>query len=228
VGEVRGVQLHPPSGPAEIPSKGLDGRQARSLRTREAIAEALLDLIEGGNFFPSTSQIAEQAGVSERSVYHHFSERSELIREVASRQFQRVLRLVEDIDPEAPLEVRLDCFVREMVRILRSLAPVKRLALALEPTIPEIREARGRFVEAARGRVRSVFARELAQLSPLERDRLVALVCAVLSSGAWEELVFQGMAEMEVVDLFKLALDSILSKVLARAEGRGGAASGAL
>ncbi|MEO2168125.1 MAG: hypothetical protein ABGY42_08390, partial [bacterium] len=41
----------------------VDGRTARSLRSRQAVVEALLDLLEGGNLRPTAAQIAERAGL---------------------------------------------------------------------------------------------------------------------------------------------------------------------
>ena len=42
----------------------LDGRLARSARTRHAVVDALLDLLGEGDLRPTAARIAERAGVS--------------------------------------------------------------------------------------------------------------------------------------------------------------------
>ena len=50
------------------PAAELDGRRARTVRTRAAILEAVLALLRGGDINPTAAEIARQAGVSLRSI----------------------------------------------------------------------------------------------------------------------------------------------------------------
>ena len=52
----------------------IDGRLARSARTRHAVVDALLDLLGEGDLRPTAARIAERAGVSLRIVFHHFED----------------------------------------------------------------------------------------------------------------------------------------------------------
>jgi len=52
----------------------IDGRSARALRTREAIVDACVSLIEDGELRPTAPRVAERAGVSVRSVFQHFAD----------------------------------------------------------------------------------------------------------------------------------------------------------
>ena len=56
----------------------LDGRRARTVRTRAAILEALLALLRGGDINPTAAEIARKAGVSLRSIAQHFPRRGDL------------------------------------------------------------------------------------------------------------------------------------------------------
>ncbi|MDX6728473.1 MAG: TetR/AcrR family transcriptional regulator, regulator of autoinduction and epiphytic fitness, partial [Baekduia sp.] len=47
----------------------LDGRVARSHRTRAAIVEALVSLLEAGNVQPTIEEIAARASVAPRTVF---------------------------------------------------------------------------------------------------------------------------------------------------------------
>ena len=69
----------------------IDGRTARARRTREAIVDATLALLDAGNLRPSADEIAERAGVSPRSIFQHFGDRETLQRAVGARQTERVV-----------------------------------------------------------------------------------------------------------------------------------------
>ena len=60
--------------PAPVP----DGRRLRSERSRQAIIEASLGLIEEGILVPTAQQISERAGVGIRSFFRHFSDMEQL------------------------------------------------------------------------------------------------------------------------------------------------------
>jgi len=58
--------------------KTVDGRRQRTERSRQAIIDAMLALIDEGNLVPSAQQVSERAGVGIRSVFRHFSEMEQL------------------------------------------------------------------------------------------------------------------------------------------------------
>ncbi|NCV76101.1 TetR family transcriptional regulator, partial [bacterium] len=60
----------------------VDGRVARSERTREAIAEALLELLEEGVLRPRAQEIAKRADVAVRTVFQHFDDMEGLYAEI--------------------------------------------------------------------------------------------------------------------------------------------------
>src|SRR4051794_7539538 len=74
-----------------------DGRTARSQRTRDSVVEALLDLLNAGNPRPTAREIAEQAGVSLRSVYVHFDDLEDLFLAATGRHLERILPLLEKV-----------------------------------------------------------------------------------------------------------------------------------
>ena len=57
-----------------------DGRTVRAERTRQALVDALLSLLDEGQLQPTAERIAVRAGVSERSVFQHFPDREALSR----------------------------------------------------------------------------------------------------------------------------------------------------
>lgn len=88
-----------------------DGRRKRSQRSREAIINATLSIIEGGNFNPTAKDIAREAGVGIRSFFRHFEDMDALYLSVDGhlRRFYEGLFVLPspDAPPDAPLEERL-------------------------------------------------------------------------------------------------------------------------
>jgi len=66
-----------------------DGRVARGQRTRRNVAEALMELLREGDQEPTARAVAQQAGVSLRLVFHHFTEMDDLYHFVAALQLRR-------------------------------------------------------------------------------------------------------------------------------------------
>jgi AcrR family transcriptional regulator len=52
----------------------VDGRRARSERSKQAIIEASLALMEEGYLIPTAQQISNRAGVGMRSFFRHFED----------------------------------------------------------------------------------------------------------------------------------------------------------
>ena len=166
----------------------VDGRGARGARARDAIVEALLALVDGGDLRPTAPRIAERAGLSLRSVFHHFTDVEALFAAAADRQTARILSLASQLPTDGPLAARIKAFVAQRTRLLEAITPVRRAALLLEPFSHEIagRLARGRVL--GRAEVARVFHRELAARSPRDRADLLAALVAATSFPAWETL----------------------------------------
>lgn len=60
--------------PDAVKPEVTDGRRARSERSRQAIIDATLALMEEGNLIPTAQQISDAAGVGIRSFFRHFED----------------------------------------------------------------------------------------------------------------------------------------------------------
>jgi AcrR family transcriptional regulator len=150
----------------------VDGRYARSVRTRTAILEAFVDLIASGERPPS-GVVAERAGVTQRTLFNHFPDVGALVAAAAEHQSAAVAAHLPEAkgDPKA--------WLRAMVTILERIAPVRWAALA-QADRPEIRAAVERVDAALRGRLLEVFADGLASRpAAARRAALDALVLEV-------------------------------------------------
>lgn len=165
-----------------------DGRSARSAKTRDAIADALLDLLGDGNLRPTAKEIAERAGVSVRSVYVHFDDLEDLFCVAAKRHFARVAPMLEPPAATGALPERARAFVEHRVRLYARLGAVARatqLQAPFSPTLARIvRDAHAR----SRDELERVFAAELDSMPDSARVRTVALLDALTNPRSWEIL----------------------------------------
>jgi AcrR family transcriptional regulator len=188
-----------------------DGRHLRSERTRTAIVDALLALLEEGDPQPPAERIAERAGVSRRALFHHFRDVEDLLATAADRQFSRVLPTLRPISPDGPLATRLTAYTAQRCALHARIAPVRRAALLAEPSSPAIAERLRRARALHRTSVELVFGADLAS-SP-HRDEVLAAVVAATSFSVWEELVaHQGLSPSAAERVVRRSLEALITK----------------
>jgi AcrR family transcriptional regulator len=169
--------------PAPVPSPTAS---PRAQRARDAIADALLALLREGDLRATAPRIAARAGVSLRSVFHHFPDLEALHQAAGARQAAAIARLARPIDRAAPLAARLEAFVAQRARVYEFIAPVRRAALLHEPSSPAVANSLADVRGAKRAEALALFARELAG-----RRELAAAVAAVSSYSFWDALRHQ-------------------------------------
>jgi TetR/AcrR family transcriptional regulator, regulator of autoinduction and epiphytic fitness len=150
--------------------------------------EAIIELMEEGELQPTTTAIAARAGVSERTIFQHFSERDSLFLAVAARQADRIRAEWERVPRTGPFDDRLDAFVAQRARILELVSPVRRGALMMEPFSEAVSEGLAGFRKLKREEAARVFAIELERLPDDERAAATAALGMVASWSAWNEL----------------------------------------
>jgi len=84
-----------------------DGRRLRSERSRQAIIDAMLGLVEDGILVPTAQQVSERAGVGIRSVFRHFNDMENLFATADTRIREQYQGLFAGGDREGSLEERL-------------------------------------------------------------------------------------------------------------------------
>src|SRR5438067_2311372 len=166
----------------------IDGRTARARRTREAVVDALLELINEGELRPTAPRIAERAGVSLRSVFQHFSDLEALYAVAAERQLVMIAGLVRRLSPTGPLDDRLEAFVGQRSRVLEALTSVQRASALQEPFSPQLRATTAHLVRLARAEVAHVFGPELADRPVNDRRELLDALDAAAQWWWWEQM----------------------------------------
>ena len=116
----------------------VDGRTARSARTRDAVVAAVLELVRAGNPRPTAKEIAARAGISLRSVYVHFDDLDDLFAAAGARQTEAVAHLLYPVDATLGRPERIAEVVRQRSAIWEELAPVRRAVLVWESSSPAL------------------------------------------------------------------------------------------
>jgi AcrR family transcriptional regulator len=195
----------------------LDGRQSRTARSRLAICEACLDLVEEGALQPSAEEIAERAGLSRRSIFNHFSDLAELYDAVAEAANQRCAPLLKEISDEQPIEHRIEQLVQVRSAFLEAAAPFTRALTAQILVGPAADQARRLSRDALRLQhqdVERLFRREVADLPSAERAEVLEALSAAMAPLLWEHLRrSRGNSMSRARGIMKRTLRSILLDV---------------
>jgi AcrR family transcriptional regulator len=165
-----------------------DGREARAERTKKAVADALIDLIEEGDLRPTSKAIAERAQVSERTIFQHFADLETLFSVSARRLGERIVRKLEYISTEGPFEARMKTYLDELVYLHQAMTPVRQASRLHEPFSPVLQEALRSWRDELRRGIDRVFEQELAGRPPDERADVVEALALVATWSSWENM----------------------------------------
>jgi len=169
----------------------LDGRQSRTARSRLAICEACLDLVQEGALQPSADQIAERAGLSRRSIFNHFTDLAELYDAVVEVGMQRCAPLLEKISEDSPVSHRVDQLADVRARFLEATASFTRALTAqalVGPAADQALRVSRNALRLDHQDVERLFTPELTQLSPTDRSEVLEAMLAAMSPLQWEYL----------------------------------------
>jgi TetR/AcrR family transcriptional regulator of autoinduction and epiphytic fitness len=163
----------------------VDGRTARSERTRNAIVDAHVQLIQEGDLRPTADRIAKLAGVSLRALWSHFADMEALFAASGGRILERRDAAHEPVSPDLPLDRRIDAYCHQRARLLEQIAPAAKAAALKEPFSPALQRFRRTHVERVREEVRVLFAAELAG----DAELLAALTAVSMWAtwGTWRD-----------------------------------------
>jgi TetR/AcrR family transcriptional regulator, regulator of autoinduction and epiphytic fitness len=163
-----------------------DGRTVRAERTRKALVDALLSLLDEGRLTPTAAEIAARAGVSERSVFQHFPDREALLEAVAREQYDRVVPTLRPVDSTLPLPERIEEFVAQRARLYELIGGVRRAGLLIEHESPSVAGWLATARQAKAAEVERVFRRELEAMPGDDQEAMRAVLITLCSWSAWD------------------------------------------
>jgi AcrR family transcriptional regulator len=139
----------------------VDGRTARSERTRNAIVDAHLQLIREGDLRPTADRIAKHAGVSLRALWSHFADMEALFAASGQRVLESRDAAHRPISPKLPLPERIEAYSKQRARLLEQIGPTAKAAAVKEPFSDTLQHYRRLHVARVREELHHLFADEL-------------------------------------------------------------------
>lgn len=200
-----------------------DGRRLRRERNRLAVVDALLTLYRRGNLRPSSAEIAEEAGLSPRSLFRYFDDVDDLCRAAVARQQHEAGPLLDvEAGPEDTFEDRVATLVTQRLRLFAAIAPaatVSRLAAPFQPALAEeLRTSRAFF----RRQLRHLFGPELRTLAPEAADTALAAADVLCSFEAYQLLRdAQGLSTARAATVLRSALTALFTAPVPATAGLG-------
>ena len=170
----------------------VDGRTARSERTRNAIVDAHLQLIREGDLRPTAERIAKQAGVSLRALWSHFSDLEALFAASGERVLRQAAEGHRPVSAKLPLAERIDAYTKQRSRLLEQLAPNSRASALKEPFSETLQHYRRAHMSRARDELATLFAPEING----DEELLNALTAVSMSAtwSTWREVMKMSVA----------------------------------
>lgn len=140
-----------------------DGRHLRRDRNRNAVVDAMLELLREGSYQPSAEEIATRSGVSQRSLFRYFDDIDDLCRAAIDRQLELNAELERlSVDPAAPLERRVGALVEQRVRLYETVGAVGVVVRLRAPFQPIVAQQLSTVRAIRRAQVAEVLGPELA------------------------------------------------------------------
>ena len=167
----------------------VDGRTARRNRNKDAVLDALIEMAGEGRAEPPIEDIAERAGVSYRSVYRYFDDRTDLMLSAIARVMGDMWPIF-DIEQlgEGPLDDRIDRLISVRLTAYRQLAPLTRAAVHLRANEPAVAEGYDRVRDYLREQLAQQLDPELSVMSESDRTLVLAVLDVVFQFEALDYL----------------------------------------
>lgn len=189
-----------------VKPEAVDGRRARSERSKQAIIDATLALMQEGILIPTAQQISDRAGVGIRSFFRHFEDMETLFAtiDIQIRDAAEALFLGGDRDGTLQerilhaVERRADGYEVETNTILSTAAQLWRSET--------LRKNYGRYQRGLRKDLDD-WLPELKQLTRSQREA----VDAIASFEMWHRLRYhQGLGKAAAIDVVSGLLYSLV------------------
>ena len=196
----------------------IDGRTARRNRNRDAVLDALIELADESNDEPIIERIAERAGVSYRSVYRYFDDRTDLMLSAITRVMGNLWSIfdVENLG-HGPLDERIEQLTTVRVAAYRRLAPLARTAVHRRANEPAVAEGYDRVREYLREQLAQQFEPELAAMAVPESKLVLAALDTMFQFESLDYLAkHDGMTDTALITVLTRHVQAHLAATNAR------------
>ena len=184
----------------------VDGRRARSERSRQAIIDASLALMEEGVLIPTAQQISDRAGVGIRSFFRHFEDMETLFATIDDQIRENTEALFLGGDRDGTLEERI---LHAVERRADGYEVETNMILCTAAQLWRYEVLRTNYARYQRG-LRKDLDDWLPELKKLSREQREA-VDAITSFEMWHRLRYhQGLGKHTAIDVIVGLLNTLI------------------
>jgi AcrR family transcriptional regulator len=157
-----------------------DGRRLRSEASREAIVQAMLDLVTEGEVEPSAEQVANRAGVGLRTVFRHFENMESLYQQLNELMREYARPVVMRPFTAASWKGKIEEIIDRRVSIFERILPLRIAADAHRRRSPYLAAQSELFVREQRAVLEAIL--------PAGEPFLLETLDLLLSVDTWRRL----------------------------------------
>lgn len=158
------------------------------MRNRGAVVDAILVLLENGNRNPTAKEIADEAGVSLRSVFRHFEDLDSLFVIAIEHQAQRTAHLYVPPSKSGGVDQRVAALVLQRRKLYEAVFEVRRSWMLRYYDHPRVSNILDLIYDGLHRQVVDLFSDDLVQLNPAARRDILDAIDAASSFDTWAHL----------------------------------------
>ena len=174
----------------------VDGRILRSQKSQSVILNALIKLINAGNYYPTAEEVAKESGIAIRTVFRQFDDMESLLMKVDELINHKLINDEKEIKLNSPLSARLELIIEERLHYYNKYENIMIATITQLPKYKILQKRYPEYQRLLRKRTEDIIP-EILTLKSNNQE----LLDATLSFGFYQRLKFQGLDKSNIYKL---------------------------
>ena len=174
----------------------VDGRILRSQKSQNVILNALIKLINTGNYYPTAEEVAKESGIAIRTVFRQFDDMESLLMKVDELINHKLINDEKEIKLNSPLIARLELIIEERLHYYNKYENIMIATITQLPKYKILQKRYPEYQRLLRKRTEDIIP-EILTLKSNNQE----LLDATLSFGFYQRLKFQGLDKSNIYKL---------------------------
>jgi len=171
----------------------VDGRILRSQKSQSIILDAIIKLINSGNYYPTAEEVAKESGIAIRTVFRQFDDMESLLMKVDESINNKLLYDEKIIKLDLPLLNRLELIIEERLYYYDKYENIMIATVTQLPKYKILQKKYPKYQKLLRKRTEKIIP-ELLNIKSNNQE----LIDASLSFGFYQRLKFQGLDKSNI------------------------------
>lgn len=174
----------------------VDGRILRSQKSQSVILNALIKLINTGNYYPTAEEVAKESGIAIRTVFRQFDDMESLLMKVDELINHKLINDEKEIKLNSPLIARIELIIEERLHYYNKYENIMIATITQLPKYKILQKKYPEYQRLLRKRTENIIP-EILTLKSNNQE----LLDATLSFGFYQRLKFQGLDKSNIYKL---------------------------